>query len=329
MQKFLYIEYFFLLVPIILILILSYFKWWKANEFWPIKDLKTVFKNNSFYYKLYYIILAIILWLFISIFAKPVQEDIIEKVNKNWIDIQIVLDVSYSMIAEDLKPNRLEVAKDVLEEFMWKINSDRVWIIVYAWKTFTSLPLSFDYNIIKNVIDKINVNIINQKYSYMQWTAMWDALVLAWKTFTEDNNREKVIILLTDWEANRWIPVLLALKYLKEEVNKNIKVYTIWIWWDKETKIKLVNNFWWIQELPIAWVDEKILKVIASETNWKYFRARDRDTFKKIFETISKLEKKELVSETIKLNKEKYRIFLYSLITFFLLLFLIKYRKKI
>lgn len=328
MIYFLHPLYFLLIIPIILFIILLYFKWWKKIIFWPIQDLKTVFETNSYYYKIYIILLFFILLIYISIFSKPVITDILEKESKNWIDIQIVLDISYSMIAEDLKPNRLEVAKDVISDFLNEIHSDRVWIIVFAWKTFTSLPLNFDYNIIRKIVEKISINTINQNYNIMQWTAVWDALILATDTFGEDNDREEIIILLTDWEANRWLDPMISLKYIKEK-NPLIKVYTIWIWWNENTSIVIKNIFWETQELPISWVDEKTLKIIANETNWKYYRASDEETFKNIFTEISKLERKELVSETIKINKEKYNYFIYTLIVLFYLLFFLKNKKRI
>jgi len=290
--------------------------------------LKEVFKNNTIYYKIYFILLFFIFVFILLIFSKPVITDTLEKNMKNWIDVQIVMDISYSMIAEDLKPNRLTVAKDVILDFLDKIQTDRVWIIIFAWKTFTSLPLNFDYNIVKKIVEKISVDTINQRYTHMQWTAVWDALILAADTFDDKEDREKVIILLTDWEANKWINPLVALKYIQDE-NPDIKVYTIWIWWDKETSITITNNIWQKQVLPIWWVDEKTLKTIAKWTNWKYFRAKDKETFKEIFEEISKLEKKEIISETIKINKEKYTYFLYILIFLFLIFLFMKDKKRI
>jgi Ca-activated chloride channel homolog len=72
------------------------------------------------------------------------------------------------MTAEDLKPNRLEVAKEVISNFVDKVESDRLGIIVFSGKTFTSLPLSFDYDIIKKIISRIDINIINQRFMNMQ-----------------------------------------------------------------------------------------------------------------------------------------------------------------
>lgn len=329
-MTFLYPLYFLLLIPIILFLILLYFKWWKKILFWDISVLEKVFKKNTYYIKIYYFIIFIIFVLFASILARPVSQNVLEKNNKNWIDIQIVLDVSYSMIAEDLKPNRLEVAKDVISWFLNKIQTDRVWIIVFAWKTFTSLPLNFDYNIIQKIVSKITINTINQtSNSSMQWTATWDALVKASDSFWNDNKREKVIILLTDWESNRWLEPLLAIEYIKKSYSENIKIYTIWIWWNKETTIKIKNQFLWYQEMKVWAVDEETLKMIAKKTNWKYFRATNKNTLENIFDTISKLEKKEIELEKIEINNEEYRYFLYNLILFFILFLGIKRWKRL
>jgi Ca-activated chloride channel family protein len=190
------------------------------------------------------------------------------------------------------------------------------------------LPLNFDYNIVKNIVEKISVNTINQNYMYLQWTAVWDALILAADSFW-DNDREKVIILLTDWEANKWIDPLVAMNYIKNINNWWIKIYTIWIGWDESTFVRVKNNLWWFQDLPIAWVDEKTLKIIASKTNWEYFRANNKERFENIFDTISKLEKKDIQIDNIIINKEKYTYFLFGLILFFILFLLLKYKKRI
>ncbi len=328
MLKFIYLNYFFLIIPVIISLLLLYFYWWKKYVFWWMNDLKNIFKANSYFYKFYYILLFFIFIFYITIFAKPVLEKKIQNVWKNWIDIQIVLDVSYSMTATDLPPNRLEVAKDVISNFIDNIETDRVWLIIYSWKVFTSLPLSFDYKIIKKTIEKIDINIINQQFMFLQWTATWDALILAWKTFP-NNNREKVIILLTDWESNRWVNPLSWLEYLEKKGLWNIRIYTIWLWWDEKTTVSVINNLWLKEELEIWWLNEWILKTISSKTDWKYFRATNRNSLEEIFETISKLEKKEIISKNIIINKEKYTFFVYLLILIFYIFIILKYKKRI
>jgi Ca-activated chloride channel family protein len=91
---------------------------------------------------------------------------------KNGIDIEILFDISYSMKAEDLSPNRLEIAKDTLVNFISQISSDRVGLTIFAGKPFTSVPITFDYNFLKDYIKNIDVDTINQAYTYLQGTAM-------------------------------------------------------------------------------------------------------------------------------------------------------------
>lgn len=329
-MKFIYINYLFLIIPIFfLILYIYYFNIHRKKILFSwILDLKSIFKKNTYFYKLYYILIFLIFLFFLLIFSKPVVQKSNEFWLKNWIDIQILLDVSFSMLAEDMSPNRLEVAKSVILDFVDKIYTDRVWLIIYAWKTFTSLPLSFDYNIIKKTINKINVYTINQNFTFLQGTAIWDAMILASKYFS-NYDREKVIILLTDWEANRWINPIEALNYIKTKNDKKIKIYTIWIWWKDKTTVKIKNPQWIEEVIGIWWVDEKILKLISQNTWWEYFRATDKDSLEKIFDKISKLEKKDIILETIYIDKEEYRVFLYILILLFLFLIILKQKKKI
>ena len=332
MISFLNIEYFFLIIPLFLLVLFLYFKWGYKINFWPINDIKKIYKWNSFLYRLYYFILLIIFLLYVSIFANPIEKNYKEKVIKNWIDIEILLDVSYSMMAEDLKPNRLEVAKDVIEKFLWWLKNDRVWIIVFSWKPFTSLPLNFDYNIVKKIVNKINIDIINQSIPSMQWTAIWDALLLAYNVFSWDKetNREKIIILITDWEASKWLHPESAIKYIKDKKwSEQIKIYTIWVWWTKDTFVEVKNPIIWNRRLKIWWVDEKMLKKISNETWGKFFRATNKKWLEEIFNTIKELEKKDYETEIIINNNEKHNVFLYLLLFLMFIFIFIKFRKKI
>ncbi|MDP2091223.1 MAG: VWA domain-containing protein [Candidatus Gracilibacteria bacterium] len=329
MIKFLHINYFFLLIPIVLFILLLYFKGGRKIIFTGLEDIKIIYKNNTKYYKLYYVLIFSIFLLFIIIFSKPVIENKLEKVTKKGIDIQIILDISYSMIAQDLEPNRLEVAKEVIGQFVDKIESDRVGFIVYSGKVFTSLPLSFDYEIIKKTIKNITINTINQNYFEMQGTATGDALILAGKLLYNGDNREKVIILVTDGEANKGINPLAALSYIKQEFGGKIRIYTIGIGGDKKTTISITNPMGQIEQMEIGGVNEEVLKIIANNTNGKFFLARDKESLENIFDTISKLEKREIVSNNIYVNKDKYNYFVYILIVLFLSFIILKYIKRI
>jgi Ca-activated chloride channel family protein len=128
--------------------------------------------------------------------------------------------------------------------------------------------------------------------------------------FTKEKKREKVIILLTDWDANTWVDPILASLSAKKE---NIKIYTIWIWSKKWWYISY--KVWpFIQKQKVAPLNEKTLKKIAQNTGWIYFRADNNYNFKKIFEYLKKLEKNDIEVEVKKEYKEFYNYFIYSLV---------------
>ncbi len=308
-------EYFWglLIVPVVLYFFYKRQKSW--INFINLDDLKQVFKNNSYKFYLSIVLLWLILINFIVILANPNKVNISEKIKKNWIDIVIALDVSGSMEAEDLKPNRLESAKNVIEWFIKNLKTDRVWLVVFAWKPFTSIPLTFDYNILSETINNLNTNVINQQKRWLSWTAIWDAILMSKNLFKKDKenkefDREKVIILLTDWDANVWVDPKVAWVSAKDN---NIKIYTIWIW--SKTWGYITYNIWGFrQQQKIPPLNDKDLKYIANITNWKYFRAENNVVFKQIFEELQKLEKNDIEVDIKKKYTNYYDIFIYSLI---------------
>lgn len=290
------------------------------------EDLKKIYKKDSFLYFLFFVSLFFIFLFFTFIFAEPRILNVKETESKNWIDIALILDVSYSMEANDLKPNRIEVAKKVISDFISKLHSDRVGVVLFAWKPFISVPLSFDYNFLKDFITMTKTSTIDQRNFDLQGTAMGDALLLGTSLFEKDkeeNKRQKIIILVTDGAANKWIDPNIALKLVKE---KNIKVYTIWVWWLWKTYLETIDNFWNSQNIEIDWVDEKSLKNIALSTNGKYYRATSLDTLASIFNDIWKLEKTKQEVKHIKVNKEIYDIFTVWILFFMGILFFTHFR---
>jgi len=324
-------EYFFLIIPFSLFLYFLYKKWWNNIYFSDSINLKKIFKNNSIFYKIYYFVVFLIILLYICIFSNLIISEEKDKVNENGIDIQIVLDVSYSMLASDFEPNRLKVSKDIISKFISNLSWDRLWLVVFAWKPFSSLPLNFDYLISKKIVDKITVNTINQNNSRMQWTSIWDAIIIASDWFDKKSiGREKIMILLTDWDSNTWIEPIKATLYLKEsKKTKDIKIYTIWIWWKKDAFIKTKDILWRTIKSKVWSLNEEVLKQISNNTWWKYFRASNEKTLENIFETISKLEKKELERETITVSKEKNIYFVYLLLFLSLVFIILKIKKNL
>ncbi len=289
--------------------------------------LSQVYGRNSLWYKTYRAIIFIICALFFIILAGPYSNVQIEKIQKNGIDIEIVFDLSYSMIATDLSPTRLEVAKQVLWDFIAGIESDRIGVILFSGKPFQSVPLTHDYNFVSNFIEDIRIDTINQQHQNLQGTAIWDGLVLASDVLlSSEPEREKVIILITDWEANRGVKPELALKLLKQE---GIKTYSIWVWKQWQTSIDVPTWFWFNQKVLVSWVDEEILKKIAEETGGEYFRADSLSTFSSILSTIWKLEKSKLEIEVIQFHNSQRSRVLYVLLLCFWIIWYIVFFKKI
>ena len=276
------------------------------------EELKKIYVRDSKWYHIQLGVLFFIFTLYIILLARPYRVDFFHTTEKNGIDIQIVFDVSYSMAATDLKPNRLEVAKKVVSDFVDWLESDRVWLVLFAGLPFTSSPLTFDYNFVKDFIREISLDTIRQDIFMLQWTALWDGMLIGEKWFSsETSKREKVMILMTDWEANRWIDPLVALKYLKE---KGIKVYTIWVGGLEKTSVETADMFGNPVNIDIGGIDETTLKKIASETWWNYYRATSKDTLEKIFHEIGSLEKTKIQEKKPEeRKKESNTIFLFLL----------------
>ena len=324
---FLYPVYFLLSIPVFILIIYIYLKQESSHFFSGFSDLQKVYGSNALFHKLFFVLMAFISFLFICLLAWPVSYTSEKKVEKNGIEIQIVLDLSYSMIAEDLSPNRLEVAKNVIGEFILSRKTDRIWLVLFSWKPFTSIPLTFDYDFIREYVDDISIDIIDRNNPRLWWTAIGDGLLLAydWLISEEENQQgDKIIILITDWEANTGIDPITALKALKDA---NIKIYSIWVWGIQDTYIDYVDSLWFQSRLAIWWVDENTLKTISSETWGIYYRATSSETMQEIFADISELEKTDIEETILETREERQEPFLYMLVFLFLLMLaLISYK---
>jgi Ca-activated chloride channel family protein len=219
-------------------------------------------------------------------------------------------------------PNRLEVAKNTLIKFLDTRKNDRVWLVLFSLRPFTSLPLNFDYNISKKIINRVTVDIINNPNLIWTWIGEW--LILAADNL-KNTERTKVIILITDWSPswNNIIDPIVATKFINEKYKDNkIKIYTIWIWWDEDV---FLESSW----TYIKGVDSELLTEISELTNWKYYNAKNQIELNSIFEEISSLEKTDIEIDTKETIKSQSKYFTYMLSFLLLLLLIIKARKHI
>lgn len=327
MIQFLQPNFLYLWIPMILLVVFLYYKksnTYKFSAFW---DLKKVYKNNSFLYKVYYFILIMSIVVWVIIIAQPIKTNTLFSEKKDGIDIMIALDVSLSMKAKDLLPNRIEAAKDIITDFISWLESDRLWLVVFSWKPFTSLPLNFDYEVSKKIIENISTDTLNQEIQWLNGTAIWDAIMFAYDSFWNDTKREKVLIIVTDGTANTWIDPEIATKYISDN-NQKLTIYTIWIWWDKPAFIEYTHPLGFVQKVEVEWVDEKTLKQIAELWNGKYYRAWDADTLEKIFNEISMREKTELEVEKYQAVSTNQTPFIILFMIIFLWIFWIRIYKN-
>lgn len=224
------------------------------------------------------------------------------KTNKG-IDIVMAIDVSASMLARDLKPNRLEALKTVANDFVNQRPNDRIGIVVYAGESFTQTPITSDKRIVRNTISEIKWGDLDGG------TAIGMGLGSAVNRLKESKAKSKVIILLTDGVNNTGFVDPKTATELA--VGLGIKVYTIGIGTngtasfpyakDPKTGQLLFRNS------PVE-IDEDLLKYIANETEGKYFRATDNTKLKAIYEEINKLEKTEIEEFKYYNYEEKYRL---------------------
>jgi len=316
--EFLNREFFVLILLVPVILYFFYRKQKKFILFSFFSDIKNVYKKNAYSFIIRSILFSLVFIFYILIISNPNLPITNQKTNKSWIDIVLILDISFSMEATDLTPTRLDKAKEVLTQFINVQKTNRVWLIVFAWKPFTSIPLTFDYNILKETLSNLKTSTINQNNKSLAWTAIWDS-ILMWETlFNYDNNREKVIILITDWDSTTWVDPKLAAQNSKE---KSIKIYTIWIWSEKWWTAEYISG-WFKQTQVIPPINDSLLKEVSNITSWEYFRATDSFTLENIFRYLEKLEKQNIEIEINKVYSNDYIKFVYPLI-FFLFVFIV------
>ena len=227
------------------------------------------------------------------------------------IDIVIAVDVSSSMLAQDLKPNRLDALKTVAKEFINERVSDRIGLVVYAGESYTKTPVTSDKAIIINSLDEINFDGVIE-----DGTAIGMGLATSVNRLKDSKAKSKVIILLTDGVNNSGFidpntAADLALSF-------GIKTYTIGLGSNGNAlaPVAINPNGTFRYGLTKVEIDEKLLESIASQTGGLYFRATDNERLKDIYQEINKLEKTEVEEFKYSNAEEMYRKFV--LISFIL-----------
>ena len=224
--------------------------------------------------------------------ARPQKADTLVKRNVEGIDIMIVLDISDSMLIEDMEPlNRLESAKETIKKFVKGRNSDKIGIVIFAGESFTLVPLTLDYDLILSRVSEVTTA---QQARIQDGTAIGVALANGAGRLRESTAKNRVMIFLTDGENNRGtIDPETGLNLAK---GYGIKIYSIGIGRDGPTKIPVYtrdafgNKFKSYQPFEST-VNEDLLSRMGKETGGRYFRASKEDSLGEVFKEIDRLEK--------------------------------------
>jgi len=275
--------------------------------------IKAFFIKNLFYLK----ILALI--LFIAALARPQELSYYEQENKKGIDILISLDISGSMASIDFTPkNRLEVAKDVISDFIQKRSTDRLGLVIFAGTSYTKCPLTIDYDMLKYFLGETRIGDLEDG------TALGMALATSVNRIRTSKSKTKIIILLTDGVNNRGeIAPGDAAQIAKDF---NVKVYTIGVGTKGKAPYPVTDANGRTQLYMIdVEIDEELLKEIANNTGGLYFRAADKEQLRQIFDEIDRWEKTEISTKRYYNARDLY---IYFIIAAFALLFLAEFAKR-
>ncbi|MDC1310189.1 VWA domain-containing protein [Flavobacteriaceae bacterium] len=267
-------------------------------------------------------ILRILSLIFIIIaLARPQTIDVSTKVKNNQgIDIVMAIDVSASMLAKDLKPNRLEALKSVASNFILNRTNDRIGLVEYAGESYTKTPITSDKNIIIKSLKEINYNTIIEG-----GTAIGMGLATSVNRIKDSKAKSKVIILLTDGVNNSGFidpntAAELAIEY-------GIKIYTIGIGTNGMalSPVGVDNNGKFSYAKIQVEIDEDLLIEIADITGGKYFRATNNKKLQEIYSEINKLEKSDIEEIKYYNHEEKYRFYILLAIIFLTTELILKY----
>lgn len=259
------------------------------------------------WYPLLYVLRIVALTLLIIAIARPQTVDISTQTKTNkGIDIVMAIDVSSSMLAQDLKPNRLNALKKVASDFISQRQTDRIGLVIYAGESYTKTPITSDKRIVQNALNEIRFDgVINDG------TAIGMGLATAVNRLKDSRSKSKVIILLTDGVNNAGfidpkIATELAIEF-------QIKTYTIGLGSNGNARapIGILPNGKFQYGITKVEIDEDLLKSIAADTGGRYFRATDNTSLVEIYNEINKLEKTEIEEFKYYNYEEKYRLLVF------------------
>ncbi|MDR1116541.1 MAG: VWA domain-containing protein [Tannerella sp.] len=270
-----------------------------------------------------YFLLLLSIALAIFIIAGPQFGSKLETVKRQGIEVMICLDVSNSMLAEDITPNRLEKAKQMLSRLTDDLDNDKMGLIVFAGDAFTQIPITSDYISAKMFLSSINPAMVST-----QGTAIGTAINLAMRSFTPDESTSKTIVLITDGENHEDN----AAQAAASVVEKGVKVNIVGIGEPKGSPIPMGNNNYMKDNagnVVITQLNETMCREIAQAGNGLYVRADNTNSALKALQSeLSKMSKSEIESQVYSEYDEQFPILAWIALILLIMEFLILERKN-
>lgn len=230
-----------------------------------------------------FVLRLISLVLIIIVIARPQSVNSWEETETQGIDIVMALDVSGSMMAQDLQPDRLEAAKKVAAEFITDRQNDNIGLVIFAGESFTQCPLTTDHSVLLNLLNEVQYGLIEDG------TAIGLGLANSVNRLKDSESQSRVVILLTDGTNNRGQIAPLTAADLARSYG--IRVYTIGVGTKGMAPTPVQTPFGMRMQNMQVDIDEKTLTEIAAMTGGQYFRAEDTEGLRNIYDEIDEMEK--------------------------------------
>ncbi|HMC00986.1 MAG TPA: VWA domain-containing protein [Flavobacteriaceae bacterium] len=318
-----------LIIPVIimLFLILQFWKYRTQNKFANKQILKKLSPNRSVFKSVLKIgVLSMVFGCLSIALVNPKIGTKLETVKREGVDIVFAVDVSKSMLAEDIAPNRLEKAKQLVTQIINNLASDRIGIIAYAGKAFPQLPITTDYASAKMFLQNMNTEMLSS-----QGTAINEAIKLAKTYYNDEEQTNRVLIIISDGEDHSEQ----AAEVAKEANEEGIRIFTIGVGDVKGGPIPLKYNGVVMNykkdkdgETVITKLNEETLLNIANEANGAYINGKiTNDVVESIRDILNQMDKKEFEAKQFADFKDQFQWFLAFAIFFLFIDILLLERK--
>ena len=332
MLKYEHIEFLNLLfgVPLLVFAIILHNRWKKTSLklFAEYKLIERLTPNLSVLnIKIKHTLLVTIFILLIISLANPQIGIKMEEVKREGVDLIIAIDLSNSMLAEDIQPNRLTRSKQAISRLIDKLEGDRIGLIVFAGEAYVQLPITTDYSAAKLFLSTINTNIIPT-----QGTEIGKAIDLATNSFDVENKQNKAIIIITDGESHDEK----AIENTEKARSLDIFVHTLGMGLSKGGPIPIYDKYGNKKgyrkdkkgDIIISQLNEELLQKIAEKGQGTYVRANNSEAgLSKLLSEINKMEKKEIGTMIFTEHKDRFQIFIFLSIILLILNLIIPNRR--